>query len=90
MTVMTRIDFLKQNISVLDQHIVKARKNNDWRLANDLIYQVELLEEEVDAINNAVRYQEDLQSISDFYDDEKNRDSYTMMIIDREFSDIAN
>lgn len=87
---MTRIDFLKQNISVLDRRIIDARKNNDWMLVNDLLDQVELFEEEVDAINSAVRYQEDLQSISDFYDDEKNRDEYTMMIIDKEFSDVAN
>lgn len=87
---MTRIDFLKQNISILDQRIADARKNNDWMLVNDLIDQVELFEEEVDAINSAVRYQEDLQNISDFYDDEKNRDAYTMMIIDMEFSDVAS
>lgn len=87
---MTRIDFLKQNISVLDQRIADARKNNDWMLVNDLIDQVELFEEEVDAINSAVRHQEDLQSISDFYDDEKNRDAYTMTIVDKEFSDVAS
>lgn len=87
---MTRIDFLKQNISVLDQRIADARKNNDWMLVNDLLDQVELFEEEVDAINSAVRYQQDLQSISDFYDDDKNRDEYTMMIIDMEFSDVAS
>lgn len=87
---MTRIDFLKQNISVLDRRIIDARKNNDWMLVNDLLDQVELFEEEVDAINSAVRYQQDLQSISDFYDDKKNRDEYTMMIIDKEFSDVAN
>lgn len=87
---MTRIDFLKQNISVLDQRIIDARKNNDWMLVNDLLDQVELFEEEVDAINSAVRYQQDLQSISDFYDDKKNRDEYTMMIIDKEFSDVAS
>ena len=87
---MTRIDFLKQNISILDQRIVDARKNNDWMLVNDLLDQVELFEEEVDAINSAVRYQEDLQRISDFYDDDRNRDEYTMMIIDMEFSDVAS
>lgn len=87
---MTRIDFLKQNISILDQRIADARKNNDWMLVNDLLDQVEVFEEEVDAINTAVRCQEDLQGISDFYDDEKNRDAYTMMIVDMELSDVAS
>ena len=87
---MKRIDFLKQKIFDLDERIKNARKIQDWDLVNDLIDCVQVLEEEVDAIEKAERYKEDLQRCSDFYDDEKKRDAYTMMIIDKEFSDAAN
>jgi hypothetical protein len=87
---MTDVNFLKQQICDLDERIKNARKIQDWDLVNDLIDCVQVFEEELDVINKAVRYQEDLQRCNDFYDDDKNRDAYTMMIIDKEFSDVVN
>jgi hypothetical protein len=87
---MTRIDFLKQKIFDLDERIKNARRIQDWDFVNDLIDQIQVFEEELDAIEKAERYKEDLQRCSDFYDDDKNRDEYTMMIIDMELSDVAS
>ena len=84
-----RIESRLAEIEPWIQHLRK-QKNRDWGLFNDLMDERQRLEQDKDEIVLAEQRQQDLQEISDWYDDEKNRDAYTMAIIDLEFSEIAS
>jgi predicted nuclease with TOPRIM domain len=85
-----KIKDLNSQISALDENIRCARKEQVWDLVNQLIDEVQELEKEYDELKSFVARQESLQEIEDFWDDEKNRDSYTLMIIEKEFSEVIN
>ena len=85
-----KIKDLKSQISALDENIRCARKEQVWDLVNQLIDEVQELEKEYDELKSFVARQESLQEIEDFWDDEKNRDAYTMSIIDKEFSGVIS
>jgi DNA repair exonuclease SbcCD ATPase subunit len=85
-----KIKDLAAQIEALDELIRTTRKEQCWDLINQLIEEVQLLEKEYDELTNIVRRQEELQEIEDFYDDEKNRDAYTMLIIESQFADVIS
>lgn len=85
-----KIKDLKGQISALDELIKSSRKEQAWDLVNQLIDEVQELEKEYDELKSFVARQESLQEIEDFWDDEKNRDAYTMSIIDLQFSDVIS
>ena len=85
-----KIKSLSDQISVLDELIKSSRKEQAWDLVNELIDEVTKLEEECDDLKKIVARQESLQQIEDFWDDEKNRDAYTLKIIEKEFSDVVS
>lgn len=68
---------------------MRKQKNRDWGLFNDLMDERQALEEDRDAILRIEQYERELQEIADFWDDDKNRDAYTMSIIDLEFADVV-
>lgn len=88
MTDLQRIESRLAKIEPWIQHLRK-QKNRDWGLFNDLMDERQVLEEDRDAILRIEQYERELQEIADFWDDEKNRDAYTMSIIDLEFSEVA-
>jgi hypothetical protein len=88
---MTDLQLLKQQIENLELSLTEARleEPRDWNLINGIIDELSLLEGDCDAIVRAERYAEEAQAITDFWDDDKNRDAYTMAIIDMQFSDVV-
>lgn len=85
-----KIKDLAAQIKVLDELIKTNRKEQCWELVNQLIEEVQLIEKEYDDLRSSVRRQKELQEIEDFYNDEKNRDAYTMRIIETEFADVIS
>lgn len=85
-----KIESLKFEISELDKIIKCARKEHTWDLVNQLIDEVQVLEKEHDELQSIIAHQKSLQEMEDYWDDEKNRDAYTMKIIDLEFSDVIS
>lgn len=83
-----RIESRLAKIEPWIQHLRK-QKNRDWGLFNDLMDERQALEEDRDAILRIEQYERELQEIADFWDDDKNRDAYTMSIIDLEFADVV-
>lgn len=89
-SIQDKIDSLSLQISALDELIKSSRKEHCWDLVNQLIEEVQELEKEYDELRSIVRRQEELQEIEDFWDDEKNRDAYTLRIIESEFADVIS
>lgn len=85
-----KIKDLAAQIKVLDELIKTNRKEQCWDLVNQLIEEVQGLEKEYDELKTIVRRQEEMQEIEDFWDDEKNRDAYTLRIIESEFADVIS
>ena len=83
---------IESELAVLEFQIKEARsqENKDWDLINKLLDRRQVLEEDRDAILRVEQHERELQEIADFWDDEKNRDAYTMAIIDLEFSEVAS
>lgn len=88
---MTDLQLIESELAILEPQIKEARsqENKDWDLINELLDRRQVLEEDRDAILRIEQYERELQEIADFWDDEKNRDAYTMSIIDLEFSDVT-
>jgi hypothetical protein len=88
---MTDLQLLKQQIENLELSLIEARleEPKDWNLINGIIDELSLLEGDCDAIVRAERYAEEAQAITDFWDDDKNRDAYTMAVIDMQFSGVV-
>ena len=88
---MTDLQLLKQQIDNLELNLIEARleEPKDWNVINGIIDELSLLEGDYDAIVRAERYAEEAQAIADFWDDDKNRDRYTALIIDMQFSDVV-
>lgn len=84
-------ELLKQQIENLELSLIEARleEPKDWNVINEIIDELSLIEGDYDAIVRAERYAEEAQAISDFWDDDKNRDAYTALIIDMQFSDVV-
>lgn len=85
-----KLEALSLQISALDELIKRGRKEQDWDFVNQTIDEVQLLEKEHDELQRFAAHQKSLQEIEDFWDDDKNRDTYTMLIIEKEFSDVAS
>lgn len=85
-----KIKDLAAQIEALDELIKTTRKEGCWDLVNQLIEEVQGLEKEYDELKTILRRQEELQEIEDFWNDEKNRDAYTMRIIETEFADVIS
>lgn len=85
-----KIKSLAAQIEALDELIKTTRKEGCWDLVNHLIEEVQLLEKEYDELKAIMRREEELQEIEDFWNDEKNRDAYTMRIIESQFADIVS
>lgn len=85
-----KIKDLAAQIEALDELIKTTRKEGCWDLVNQLIEEVQGLEKEYDELRSIVRRQEELQEIEDFWNDEKNRDAYTLRIIESEFADVIS
>lgn len=85
-----KIKSLAAQIEALDELIKTTRKEGCWDLVNQLIEEVQGLEKEYDELRSIVRRQEELQEIEDFWDDEKNRDAYTLRIIESQFADVIS
>lgn len=88
---MTELQRIEAELAVLEPQIKEARlqENKDWDLINELLDRRQVLEEDRDAILRIEQHERELQEIADFWDDEKNRDAYTMSIIDLEFAEVA-
>lgn len=88
---MTELQRIEAGLAVLEPQIKEARsqENKDWDLINELLDRRQVLEEDKDAILRIEQHERELQEIADFWDDEKNRDAYTMSIIDLEFAEVA-
>jgi hypothetical protein len=88
---MTELQQLKQYIEQLESQLKEAmaQKEKDWDLINSILDHIYVAEKDHDVIVNAERHAKEMQEISDFYNDEKNKDAYTMSIIDLEFADVV-
>lgn len=85
-----KIKNLAAEIEALDELIKSSRKESCWDLVNQLIEEVQLLEKEYDELKMIARRKQEVQEIEDFWNDEKNRDAYTMRIIESQFADVIS
>ena len=88
---MTQLQQLNQYIEQLEAQLKEARaqKEKDWGLINEILDDLYVAEKDRDVIVNAERRAREMQELNDWYDDDKNRDGYTSLIIDLEFSDVV-
>jgi hypothetical protein len=72
---------LNEQIEYFDAQINDAIKAKDWTLRNSYLDKCEILEAEYDHLNKNLQYEQAIQDMSDWYDDEKNRDTYNERIV---------
>lgn len=88
---MTQLQQLNDYIEKLEAQLKEARskKEKDWALIDNMLDNLYVAEKDRDVILNAERRAREMQELDDWYNDDKNRDGYTSLIIDLEFSDVV-
>lgn len=72
---------LNEQIDSVNQLISEARKVKDWDNLYKLYDQYEELVTKCDALSRQLQHETDMQSMADWYDDDKNRDAYNERIV---------
>jgi hypothetical protein len=72
---------LNEQIKLIDQLIVDARKAKDWDCVHKLYDQYESLVDKCDALSRQLEREQSMRELDDWNDDEKHRDAYTETIV---------
>lgn len=81
MNIQARLDELTDQLDMLATRQLNARKNQEWDLVNELYLTMRPLEQEQDKIMQRLQFEADMQSMAEWYDDDKNRDAYNERIV---------
>lgn len=76
MTALTTIQALNERIESVNQLILETRKVQDWDKLYKLYDQYEELVTKCDALSRQLQHETDMQSIDDWFNDDKHRDAY--------------
>jgi len=79
---------LSRKIAHFEKLLQRYRRLQDWYKVGKVADQLERLQERYDAEQRRMQHEQDMNELSNWYDDEKNRDAYTSRIIDERFSDM--
>lgn len=79
---------LSRKIAHFEKLLQRYRRLKDWYKVDRVADQLEKLQERHDAEQRRLQHEQDMKELSDWYDDEKNRDAYTSRIVDEQFSDM--
>jgi hypothetical protein len=72
---------LNEQIKLIDQLIVDARKAKDWDQVHKLYDQCEVLADKCDALSRQLEREQSMNDLDDWYDDDKHRDAYNERIV---------
>jgi hypothetical protein len=72
---------LNEQIKLIDQLIVDARKAKDWDQVHELYDQCEVLADKCDALSRQLEREQSMNDLDDWYDDDKHRDAYNERIV---------
>jgi len=72
---------LKEQIKLIDQLIVDARKAKDWDRVHELYDQCDALANKCDALSRQLEREQSMKELDDWYDDDKHRDAYNEHIV---------
>jgi hypothetical protein len=72
---------LNEQIKLIDQLIVNARKAKDWDQVHKLYDQCEALADKCDALSRQLKHEQSMNDLDDWYDDDKHRDAYNERIV---------
>jgi len=72
---------LNEQIKLIDQLIVDARKAKDWDQVHKLYDQCEALADKCDALSRQLKHEQSMNDLDDWYDDDKHRDAYNERIV---------
>ena len=75
------ITALNEQIKLIDQLIVDARKAKDWDQVHKLYDQCEALADKCDALSRQLEHKQSMNDLDDWYDDDKHRDAYNERIV---------
>jgi hypothetical protein len=72
---------LNEQIKLIDQLIVDARKAKDWDQVHKLYDQCEVLADKCGALSRQLEHEQSMSDLDDWYDDDKHRDAYNERIV---------
>jgi len=79
---------LSRKIAHFEKLLQRYRRLQDWYKVGKVTDQLNKLQERYDAEQRRLQHEQDMETMNDWYDDEKNRDAYTSRIAEEQFSDI--
>jgi len=72
---------LNEQIKLIDQLIVDARKAKDWDRVHKLYDQCDALADKCDALSRQLEREQTMKELEDWYNDDKHRDAYNERIV---------
>jgi hypothetical protein len=75
---MTDINQLRQQVKKYEADIDSARAVKDFDLVEEIYNQMIPLQDKLEVFEREIKYQQELQEMIDYYDDEKNIDAYNL------------
>ncbi len=84
------LDQLRKQIKSYEADIDSARAAKNFDLVEEVYEQMLPLQDKLEAAEKEIKFQKEMQEMTDFYDDEKNRDEYTSHVIDMLCPEIIN
>jgi hypothetical protein len=73
---------MKKQLDIYEQQIESARKIKDFDLVEQIYNDMIPLQDQYESEQRKLAFEKQLQEISDFYDDDKNRDAYTSRMVE--------
>jgi hypothetical protein len=73
---------MKKQLDIYEQQIQNARKIKDFDLVEQIYNDMIPLQDQYESKRRKLAFEKEMQDMSDFYDDDKNRDQYTSRMVE--------
>jgi hypothetical protein len=73
---------MKKQLDIYEQQIENARKIKDFDLVEQIYNDMIPLQDQYESKRRKLAFEKEMQDMSDFYDDDKNRDQYTSRMVE--------